>query len=391
MLYILIILLVGINAAPFLLPWVDIWQAQQLWCHLIVGLGFAWSFFENPKLVKLPNKPLSFLFSWVTIFTLFICFISLRKGIYNVRNFYPYFNFICVLLLYKYCIGYLNKKHIVQILNILRWTIMITLFMCVLQVLGLSQFFRLLDSPYNSNFAEWHNNICVGFLGNGTHLSGFLASSVPLFLWHNKREDWLALLLMFIVFFFTSTTLNDPSISGFVIFFALFVYFFKDNRLVFRSLIALVLAGILFSILFAPKLFFSPHGRLDIWRVYWQIFKQMPITGQGLGSISKIYKYTIYPEARHLHMEFFHFTFELGIIGAVAIIALIKDFLSIKVCSKTELCLKTMVIGFLLSSCFNYPAHLWLPSTWVIFAYASLLCLKNKEKITWEESVRERK
>ncbi len=60
---------------------------------------------------------------------------------------------------------------------------------------------------------------------------------------------------------------------------------------------------------------------------------------------------------------------------------MILSFMKNKAENRLELTLKTIVVGFLVSCFFNYPAHLWLPATWVMFFYAAFYALKNEELI----------
>ncbi|MBU2062702.1 MAG: hypothetical protein KKH44_12755, partial [Bacteroidetes bacterium] len=69
----------------------------------------------------------------------------------------------------------------------------------------------------------------------------------------------------------------------------------------------------------------------------------------------------------------------IGIIGLVLIFNVIKEFFDFKKEDNTVLILQAIVLGFLISCLFNFPAHLWLPSTYAMFAYASLNAIKNEE------------
>jgi O-antigen ligase len=344
----------------------DIWHAQGLWTQLMIMICFSWSFFEKPRNVQKRNIPLGLIHLWVGLLTGFMSYRTQIVGKYDVAHLLPYFNFLCLLIFYKLVTAYLNRAQIEKILIYLRYVILATLMVCVLQVLGLGQFFKLLSTHHA------YNNIVTGFLGNGTHLSGFLASCIPLFLWKAKREDWLAIILMALVLWFTSTTKNDPAVSGYIVALVIFMYFYRS--IWWLLLIPIGIVGLKFK----PEMF-SFSGRIGIWKEYLELFKQVPVTGAGLGTINQIYQKTAMPEARHLHMEFFHFTFELGIIGCVLMINMVKGFFEIKATDRTEIVLKAMVLGFLVSSCFNYPAHLWLPSSVAVFAYSSYFTLKEEK------------
>ena len=64
-----------------------------------------------------------------------------------------------------------------------KWSISITIIVCVLQWFKVSQFWELLELKGH----WWENNIVTGFIGNGTHLSAFLGMCVPLY-FIKKRE-----------------------------------------------------------------------------------------------------------------------------------------------------------------------------------------------------------
>src|SRR3990167_9867154 len=157
-------------------------------------MAFAGSFIEKSKQRLISNWPLGCLILWVGLQTAYICWQSQIQGRYDVKHFFPYFNFICLLFLYQMIVQYLDKVKIEKILVSMKYVVIVTLFMCVLQKFGLSQFFDLLkDRPENIGKGfQSLNNPVVGFLGNVTHLSGFLGSTIPLFLWKSKREDLLA-------------------------------------------------------------------------------------------------------------------------------------------------------------------------------------------------------
>lgn len=372
MLILTLILLVGVNAVPFILPGFYIWLAQGLWVQGTLGIMLSFSFFLRPKFVQKMNIPLGLLHLWVMLVTLYFCYQSQSKGMYEMKKFLPYFNFLCIILLYKFITEYLTKENIILIMKYLRYTVIATLFMTVLQILNIAQFYKLLTNHHT------HNNIVTGFIGNGTHLSGFLASCIPLFLWKCKREDWLCLILMLIVLCFCGTTIGDPAISGFIIFALIWLFYFKKNYVVLFSTIICFGCISYYAIPYLPSNFLGFNGRVSAWKPFWEIFKHYPITGTGLGSVAITSAKMGKPEFQHMHMEYFHYGYELGLIGLALIINLINNFVRDKAETKEQLVLKSMVVGFLLSSCFNYPSHLWLPVTWVIFAYSGFQVLKRR-------------
>ena len=378
MFYLVLLVVIGCNIAPFIFYKLDIWHAQGIWVQTSIMMMFCYSFFEIPKKNIIKNKSLGLLNLWVGISTAWICYKSQLQGSYDIAHFFPYFNFLCMMIMYMMVVNYLDKEKILIILKWMKYTIIATLIMCVLQYLDLSQFFKLLK-PNLVHGKAYFNNLVVGFIGNPTHLSGFLAMTSPLFLLENKREDKLALILMFIILCTTGTTLYDPSISGFIVLIGIWFYMIKSDKLkIFASIFCLIIFLILVW-KFLPERFFSENGRFYTWSIYYDMFKMKPITGHGLGAVNTVYKSTALPTNRHFHMEYFQYMFEIGLIGFFLIVAVIKDFFSFVAKDKLQLTLKAIVLGFLISSCFNYPSRLWLPSVWVIFAYSAFYVIKNKE------------
>lgn len=401
--YILILLLlIGISFVPLLTPLIAkdfyIWAVHGAFTQLMIALMFSYSFFEKPKRV-LPNKPLGLLHCWVTITTGILCFTVMyetqnfnygqinSKMYYAVNAFGRCFNFLCIVILYKCIVDYITKAQILRILVLLKYVIVITLFTCFLQKIGYSQFFQLLTKHAT------HNNLIAGFLGNGTHLSGYLASCIPLFLWKGKREDWLCIIAMLIILCFTGTTLGDPAISGFIVFIGVWLFFYKKNfKVLVPSLMLLAGAGwYIFPKL--PPQFFAVHSRFEFFGKLIPQFRTIPVTGAGLGFVTGVGE--LYPVvvdiavtggreklrlvSNHVHNEYLQYMVELGIIGLILILNLINRFIGDKAETREQLVLKSIVVGFLISCMFNYPAHLWIPSVWCIFAYASYNVLKGAQ------------
>ena len=372
------ITLVGINIAPFLFHQLDIWHAQGVWVQGCIAILFSCSLFLRGDR-HVVNIPLGIMHLWVALFTLFVCFGTQVEGKYNIQTFFPYFNFLCLVIFYKIVVEYLNSEKIEKIMEFLRWAALATLFMCVLQKLGISQFFKLF-TPKDFNASLYNNNIVVGFIGNGTHLSGLLACYIPLFLREINRENVLSLVLLGLVLTQAGTTVGDPSISGFIIAGVIgLTYTLYKNRKMGWIVSGVAVCCAILAVFLLPKEFFGFNGRIEIWAFYWDKFTRFfPITGFGLGKINQIYEMTPYPHARHLHLEYLHFMVELGLVFFVILIACIKDFFSTHNYTQNQFLLKLMVLGFFVSCLFNYPAHLWLPATISMFAYAAVYAIKEE-------------
>ena len=372
MTYLIAILLVGINIAPFIFPQLDIWHAQGIFTQTAILILFSASLLKSPNFIEPKNKELGLLHLWVGLQTAWICFVSQTNHKYDITHFFPYFNFLCLVILYRIIVQYLNRENIELCMVFLKYAIVANLLVSVLQFLGASQFFELF---YPTD--GFHNNPINGFIGNGTHLSGFLAMMIPVFLYFGKREDYLCLVLMGVLLCLSGTSTNEPSISGWIVggaLISLWIAYIK-NISVWYMLAGVVGLVILVSFIF-PQ-FISVNGRTGFWSYYFPIIKKWFVTGTGLGTMNGIYKESANPNVRHLHMEYFQFILEIGIIGVVLGLNLIKKFWEIQVEDKLGLSLKLIFIGFCISACFNYPAHLWLVSTYAVFSYAAVMVLKR--------------
>jgi len=348
------------------------WHAQGFWAQAGLAILFSWSFFEKAKRSK-PNIPLGMLHLWIAASTAFFCYFGQMNGKYDTAHFFPYFNFLCIIILYKIFVEHLNRKRIEKILLGMKYVAITTLIVSALQIFDLSQIFKLVTTHHT------HNNIVTGFLGNGTHVSGFLACCSPLFFWKMKRIDILSLVLMVLVLLHTGTTIGDPSISGFAILPILFFFFFKKSNKAMYFLAFLVFLFVVALPHIDPH-FFEPQGRIAMWKAYWPYFKQYALTGTGLGSVNMVHNVIYKPymgEVRQLHLEYYQVAFELGLIGLVLVFNIIYSFFKKVAEDRLQLVLKSMVIGFLFSCLFNFPAHLWLPSVWTLFAYSSFYLLKR--------------
>lgn len=371
--------LIGINFAGLFFTKFDIWHAQGFFAQICFLFMFSWTFFQRPKRLECPNIPLGLVHLGVGLNCAGLCYLSFLTQKYNIQNFFPYFNFLCLLVFYHCIRQYLKVRHIEMIVGCMKWMVTFTLLVCLFQSTGKCPYF------YFEMTDAYHNNMVSGFLGNGTHLSGFLGSLVPLYLYKPKWYDWAAIPVLAIVLCMAGTTIGDPSVSGPIIAFILISWWILVAR---REWFQMWLVGAgLFAVacyfVMGDKglhRFFETNGRIPLWKFYWQVFTANPITGIGIGKINQVYTMTPHPGFRHLHLEYFQFLVELGAPIFLTIVNLIYHFFRIDPEDHLELCLKMCVVGFLISSVFNYSAHLWIPSVWAIFFYAALLTLKSCPK-----------
>lgn len=366
--YIILIILAGLNISPFIFLKMNIWLAQGFWCHIGISSLFALSLIQKPKNEDVKNIPLFLLFSWVAFLTSVICYNVLIQNKYDIQHFFQYFNLFCVIIFYKFVIQHQDENLIKYGKLVFKYTILFNLFIALFQLLGVSQYFKLLFPNHNAV-----NNIVTGMIGNGTHLSGFLALCSPV-LFTKKREDVLVLIFMILMMCFMGTTVGEPALNGFVILICSFLFYvFHINKKVFLySIGGLFFVFVLLFFLISSDyrvVLLQDNGRVGLWAQYLPIMKDNFITGVGLGSINLIAPKTSIPNAFHMHLEYYHFLIELGIIGLILIINVIHDFFKVKT-TEENLVFKTIVFGFLISCFFTYPAHLWFSAMFTIFAYA---------------------
>jgi hypothetical protein len=249
----------------------------------------------------------------------------------------------------------------------MKYCLIANLLFTTLQVFGYAQIFTLVTEHHT------HNNMVTGFMGNGTVMSGIFAMLSPVFMYQTKRQDILSLILMTLLLYYCGTTVGDPSISGYIILPLLLIYCKREKNWIWYTLAGCVFIGMLL-LPYIPKLFFYPQGRFALWEAYLPHFKAKALSGVGLGGMSSLHKEIYMPQpgmiVKQMHFEYYQFAFEIGIIGLVLILNIIWYFIRDR--SKNELSriLKAIVYGFLLNGLFNFPAHLWIPSVWAIFAYA---------------------
>ena len=404
------ILIIGISFAQIPMsinqypPAIDIWQAQGLFITWIASLLFLVAFVVNPKNKPRRNIPLMCFCFWIFMKSFFhlyfwmknmnhimlwnlltvkeipneaIRFVILKciEGVKQVIQMSVVVNLTVILVIYRTITQYLSKNDIVLSLKFMRGVVLAMMFMCILQKFNLSQIYRLADTQSN-----WHNNIVTGFIGNGTHLSGLLAMCLPLFLWKNSREDILAMILMFILLFSCGTTMNDPSISGFIITMVILLNFYKTKWWI-KTLVFIGMIVSLFSVYYLPYQFFNDNGRLSEFKVLWdELFLKAPLVGHGASSFQLYMMQStnvILKVMSHVHLEYYQIAIEFGIVGLVLFVWMIQDFFNRKANDRLALVLKSIVLGYLVSGLFNFPFHLWLPSTFVLIAYGGYECLDS--------------
>ena len=338
---------------------VDIWHGQGYYAQLAVLLIYSYHLFKK-------NKPLSILFGYVGLTTL-IQFVSIHIATkqYPVLLFLPFYNFLCIVILFDIITTYCNKDFFYRFIKYFSISFMLVLLYCLVQKLGLDQFYRSIDGAVIGN-----NKEVVGIMGNPMHNSHFIAIGLPvLFIlkgWWRKLAIYFALLI--IVF--------AGSTSGLVVSLAVLIFGQIFLRIFNKWEIGIaILLAILFSIFNIHHFnhIFNPSGRIGIWQGYFPIFNEKPIMGWGLGIINELAKQPKFFQWRHLHFEYYHFAVECGLIAVgLAFWAIIDYFRRFKSAAKdqTTVIMASIFLAFLLTALFGFPMHLWVLSVLGIVSYS---------------------
>lgn len=359
-----------INLAPFIFEVFaphkfDIWQTQGIVFRLWVSALIMCSLIVPPKRF-FSDVPLACLFGFICL-RLFWSFVGFSTASFSIEHLLNPLNFLLFLIAAKIIVERITHFDIKRLFVWMRYSLIFTLFVCVAQKLGVAQGFYLIFK--DNKFAD---NLVTGFIGNGTHLSGFLAMLSPL-LFEKRRESILALVLLVSVLAFSGQNTEDVAISGPIILFilAMLFAFFKSKKVFSILFVCSILTFMLiYSLL--PDQLFSLNGRLGWWNTYLPQLKQTFVFGIGLGSVESLRNVT---KILYLHLEPYQFLIELGIIGFIILAWNIKNFIEIKT---PYLLFYLVFIGYLLGGLFTYPQHLWLPSTYALLAY----CVVKSEQMS---------
>ena len=368
--------------APFLFqriyPGLNIWQQQQQFVQIGIIILFSCSFVFKPNIVKVKNLPLAILVGYVGLRTFENWWVAaMMKGI-PFPSLY-FLNFLYLIIFYKLCVQYLNKKSITLILKWLSYSVLGIVFLCILEKFGLSQFIKELPGVYHPKTKMF----VTGVLGNPTLLSAYLGMCLPLFFGRKFFNIFSVILIWIILLFWTGQT-SEVSTTGIAVGLAVSGYYlYHTNKKVFYILLGCFLASLIFFYGKIDKTLFSLTGRMVVWEKYFELSKDTFLFGKGLGSV-EILSVILgkFGEYRwdHLHNEFLEFGFKLGLVGLIAILyAIVKHFKVKLKFDKDVLVLKTLFVGFLVSCLSVYSAHLWAFTPLVMFSYVSIYCIRNGE------------
>lgn len=352
--------------SPFLFMGVDLWHGTGQFIQVGILALFCYSFIEKPNPVKIKNIALASFLLWAGVITSYywINIFSTTKH-YPIKLFFPFFNLLCLVLFYKIIVEYLDSGRLEKIIKYFRYSAMLLLVYCFLQMVSLDQFLRGLDVPEIDRV--------VGTIGNQSHLAGLLAIVQPIFF--NKRlEDIFSLILLWIIL------ISLGSASGLVCGIAVVIFwlFFKNRK---AGIIAMIIAVMLLTYIFIRyNSFFAANGRYEIWVKIFGIFKNKAITGSGLGAFGALQLKNNAGIWQHLHNEYYQIAFELGIVGLVLLLWCIFDYFKSMINIKSGLSIKlgSIFFGFCLLGLFTFNAHLWQISMLGMLSYAGIYVIKNE-------------
>lgn len=355
-----------------LLPWgnfifrqADIWHSAGHFVQVGILTLFCYSFFEQPRQLRVMNKPLGVFTLWAGLVTAYGWIsVFVASNHYPIRIFMPFFNLLCIVILYKLIVSYLCKVSIDKILNWLKYSVILLLIYCVMQYLKLDEFFAGINNTGDQ---------LVGTIGNTMHLAGLLAILQPLF-FKKSLENTLSLVLLWLLILTTGSATG--LVAGIAV--VLFWLWFKNRRVAVAFSVLSLVSIILMRLLNSQ--FFHNSDRFKIWGEAFNIAKLKFITGMGLGTVA-LSNFGTNIRWQHLHNEYYQVVFELGIIGLILALWCIKDYFRVFNSIKTELTIRlaSMFFGYCLLCGVTFFSHLWLTSVLGIFAFASVYAIKNEE------------
>ena len=159
------------------------WYAQGHFIQVGILLFYSWYIFKK-------NKPLGSLLFWVGFITSWHWYLVLSTlQHFPGVLFYPFFNFLCMIILYDILVSNFNKESLQKLLTYLIIPTVLILVYCLLQKLSLDQFMI----PKNNYTTQ---DEIVGVIGNPMHLTHHLCLLLPcLFMLKGEIRKWAIIAL----------------------------------------------------------------------------------------------------------------------------------------------------------------------------------------------------
>ena len=362
----LLFFLMFLPFCAFLIPKLDIWHAQGFYVQIGVLVFYCYHLFKK-------NKPLAVLLGWVGILTInqFLN-IQIESKQYAILLFLPFLNFLCIIILFDIITTYCNKEFFDKFVKYFNIPFLIVLVYSVIQELSLDQFYRSIDISLKTR----NNNEVVGIIGNPMHNAHFICICLPVLFFLKGWRRKLAILFALAVIGLTRSSSGMLVAIAVIAFGQVFLRIFSKKEIILGILIGLIVSVLKFhSFNDAIRHFTFSSGRLQIWANYLPVFIQKPLTGWGLGVVNELARQKQFWTWRHLHLEYYHFAVELGLITVgIAFWGIVNYFKKFDLAVKddTTVIMVSMFLAFLLTALFGYPMHLWILSVLGITAYSYL-------------------
>jgi len=354
-----LILILGVSFANFLFFSIDLWHGQGRFVQLGIMVFYFLHLFKK-------SKPLACLFLWSGLLTSFYFYkIFENTKQYPLNLFMPFFNFFVMIILFDLITKHIKKETYEKILKYLPIVLLVIFTYSILQRLNLDQFYK----PFNA--ISYKTDFIIGTTGNAFHLGQYICILLPCIFLLKQPFNKLGILFSLFIIIMTGSASSLIIALLVILFYSIFYPIFNKKEIILSILIIfLILLWEYNSIKNIIINFTFSSGRFAIWKKYIPIFSEKPITGWGFGVINALSQKQEFLGWRHLHNEFYHYAIELGLVGLGIIIWGIVDyFKNIKI-DKFSLCISCMFLAFCLCSLLGYPSHLWLLSTFGLFAYS---------------------
>ena len=372
-----LISLAGLPLSPFLwMPRLDFWHAQSAWMHYSLVILLVIALWQGGWTVSI-NKPLAAWMAWIGCWTLINWHQSIMLGkTYNLNLLMPFLH-CCSILFFVIAAMSLWTKAFLP--TLLRWMARVSI---LIMLYGFLQLFQL--DQFLSNIDDKRTDLLVGTIGNPTHLAAYLALCFPLLLaqhgWRWRIATGMNLLLLGILL------IRHGSIGGpicAVITLALWTWH-RRSRWGLITLGGLSLFGL--WLLWTHPTYLNPSGRLEAWRVFWDVFQRKPITGLGTGAIAFLAETIKEPQHpihkwRHVHNEYLQLAIEQGVIGFSLVLWAIGDSIRRAWRLRRDALVTTLSgcgITFLLLSLISFPWHLWLLASFGLVSYVGLILCEQE-------------
>lgn len=370
--YLFLILFCSIPFSHFVFNKVDIWHAQGHVFQVGFLILYCWSFFEKPKRLGTKNYPLGVFLLWAGLLTAFYWYTTLVVvKQYAIKLFFPFFNLLTAVIMYKLIVDYLTEKHIERILFGISMAAGVVACYSILQAFDFDQFYVGLGRlPGHVG-----DDQITGVIGNTTHNAGYLALCLPLFF----RKRWYNLVTIPLVIIAIALCRSASGAIATVV--VIFFWLFMKKQYVVCALSALLCVWFTYIYNGFVMTFCNFSLRLSFWGLLFEKFKEKAITGTGLGMMNA-WKLKLEASTwRHAHQEFYQVAVELGIIGLLILLWLVFDYFRTFRTFRTDLTIRlaSVFLVFIVLSMASFPAHLFLLSSIAIVAYSGLYALKGEQ------------